>query len=89
MLNLVKRPFKSNGVFYPAGTVIQNPAGIHLYKTKLKDGKIIVVDEHNVDSVAHFFLHRHGLNIKEKLLTALKPAPKAPTPPSKPTTPQK
>lgn len=57
-LNVVKKPFKSGGKFYPAGSVITSPVGIKLYKTKVKDGVIIKVDEHNLESTLTYLKYR-------------------------------
>lgn len=67
LINVVKRPFKSNGVHYAAGTVITDPAAIRLFRTKVNEGKIVVVDEHNVDRVSEYLLHKQGVDAKERL----------------------
>ena len=69
-VKIVKRPFKSNGVFYAAGSVITDPAEIRLYKTKVKDGRIIDVYEQDVDDISEYFLSKMGVDIKESLLKA-------------------
>lgn len=68
MLSVVIRPFKSGGVFYPAGTIV-DPAGITLYKSKIGENKIKVVDEHNLDEVARFLELRHGQEDAHKVLS--------------------
>lgn len=69
LLNIVKRPFKSGGKFYPAGTIIESPAGIHLYKTKVKDGIIVKVDEHNLEYMSTYLKHRRGVEDAQEVLT--------------------
>ncbi|MNU34904.1 hypothetical protein D3C71_234910 [compost metagenome] len=63
-ISVVKRPFKTNGVFYAAGTVITDPAAIRLYRTKVAEGKIVEVDEHNIDRVSEYLLHKQGEEAK-------------------------
>lgn len=64
MLNIVRKPFKSNGTFYPAGTIIKDPAGISLLKTKIKDKWIVQVDEHGITSLDEFFIVKKGVSEK-------------------------
>lgn len=64
MISVVRRPFKTNGEFYAAGTVITDPAAIRLYKTKVAEGKIVEVDEHNIDRVSEYLLHKQGEEAK-------------------------
>ena len=61
-LYIVKRSFKSNGKVYLLGSVITDPSGIHLFKTKIKDGKLIEVTEQNVESIAAYVLTRTGVD---------------------------
>ncbi|MNB69312.1 hypothetical protein D3C75_158400 [compost metagenome] len=71
LINVVKRPFKSNGVHYAAGTVITDPAAIRLFRTKVNEGKIVEVDEHNIDRVSEYLLHKRGVDAKDRLDEAL------------------
>lgn len=64
LISVVKRPFKTNGVFYAAGTVITDLAAIRLYRTKVAEGKIVEVDEHNIDRVSEYLLHKQGEEAK-------------------------
>jgi hypothetical protein len=68
MISVVIRPFKSGGVFYPAGTIV-DPAGITLYKSKIGENKIKVVDEHNLEEVARFLQIRHKMDDAQEFLT--------------------
>ena len=72
MIYVVRRPFKAGGNFYPAGEIIDNPAGIRLFKIRLNDGHIIAVTEQTVDDWANYLQARYGVDVKEKLLNALK-----------------
>jgi hypothetical protein len=65
-ISVVKHPFKTNGVFYAAGTVITDLAAIRLYRTKVNEGKIVEVDEHNVDHVSEYLLHKQGEEAKAR-----------------------
>lgn len=71
LLNVVKRPFRSGGIFYPVGSVIKDPSGIYFFRTKVKNGIIVQVDEHNLDKVADYLLHRRGVDVKDKLTKRL------------------
>lgn len=66
MINIVKRPFKSNGFYFAAGSVITDPAAIRLFKTKVSEGKIVEVDEHNIDRISEYLLHKQGVEAKER-----------------------
>ena len=60
---VVKRPFKSIGKIYTAGTVIAEPAKIKRFNGKLAEGKIIKVDEQNIGSTAEYFKTKYGVDI--------------------------
>jgi hypothetical protein len=72
LVNVTKRPFTSNGVHYAAGTVITDPAAIRLFRSKVNDGKVIKVDEHNLDSTIAYFSVRVGVDVAESLTAAVK-----------------
>lgn len=61
---VVKRPFKNYGVVYTAGTVITEPAVIKRLKSKIAEGKIINVDEHDIESTRQYFKAKYGVDIK-------------------------
>lgn len=71
LLNVVKRPFKTRGEFYPVGSIINDPAGISLYKSKVRSGHIVLVDEHNLDDIAFHLLHKNGVDVKDEMVEAL------------------
>ena len=84
-VKVVRRPFKTRGKVYPAGTIIENPAGIPLYKSKVGEGKIVEVDEHNIERVATYLKYRRGVeNAYEILRAALDKAKAKPEPVTKP-----
>ena len=60
---VVKRPFKSLGKFYGVGSIIEDPTAIKRFKSKVAEGKIIVVTEDNLQSVAAYIKARSGVNI--------------------------
>jgi Asp-tRNA(Asn)/Glu-tRNA(Gln) amidotransferase A subunit family amidase len=75
MLSVVIRPFKAGGKFYSVGSLIEDPSSVRLYKSRIGEGKIAVVDEHNLDAVAHFLQYRSDVEKPlEKLTKALKEA---------------
>ena len=49
---VVKKPFKSMGKFYSVGSIIEDPTAIKRFKSKVNEGKIVVVTEGNLQSVA-------------------------------------
>jgi len=60
---VVKKPFKSLGKFYSVGSVIEDPTAIKRFKSKVNEGKIIVVTEDNLQSVAAYIKARSGVDI--------------------------
>lgn len=70
-INVVKRPFRSNGVFYAAGSIIKEPAVVRLFRSKVAEGKIVIVDEHNIDKISDYLLYKQGVDVKELLKGAL------------------
>jgi hypothetical protein len=64
---VVIRPFKSGGKFYPAGEII-DPAGFKLLRSRIGEGKLAVVDEHNFEQTARYLQIRHGIENAEDLL---------------------
>lgn len=71
MVSVVKRPFKSGGVFYAAGSIVE-PASIKLYKTKVKEGRIVEVDEHNLDTVLLDLTIKRGVKSIDAIVNAVK-----------------
>lgn len=69
-VKVVRRPFKTRGKVYPAGTIIEDPAGIPLYKSKVGEGKIVEVDEHNIERVATYLKYRRGVENAYEILRA-------------------
>ncbi len=60
---VVKKPFKSLGKFYSVGSVIEDPTAIKRFKSKVNEGKVIVVTEDNLQSVAAYIKARSGVDI--------------------------
>ena len=75
---VVKRPFKSLGKVYAAGSVIAEPAHIKRFDGKVAEGKIIVVTEHNYTTVAQYFKNKYGVDIPA--ITKDQPKPEEPKP---------
>ena len=84
LINIVKRPFTTNGEFYAVGTVIADPTAIRLYKSKVREGKIVEVNEHNLPKLTEWLESRTGIDFTESfeaaLEEALKPKDEVPTP---------
>lgn len=66
---LAVKNFKSCGVFYRAGQVITDPASIKMYKSKVQEGKILVLDRHSKDAVAKikFLEQKLGVSILKEV----------------------
>jgi len=60
---VVKKPFKSMGKFYSVGSIIEDPTAIKRFKSKVNEGKIVVVTEGNLQSVAAYIKARSGVDI--------------------------
>lgn len=60
---VVRRPFRNLGKILTAGTVISDPAVIKHFKSRLAEGKIIKVDEHNFKSCYDFFKQKFGVEL--------------------------
>ncbi|NLI59424.1 MAG: hypothetical protein GX387_13130 [Clostridium sp.] len=63
MMYVVKKPFKSMGKFYGVGSIIVDPTAIKRFKSKVNEGKVIVVTEDNLQSVAAYIKARSGVDI--------------------------
>lgn len=60
---VVRRPFKSIGKVYTAGSVITEPAEVKRFKGKVAEGKIIEVTEQTYDSVAKYFKEKYDIEL--------------------------
>lgn len=69
MLYAVKRPFKSLGKFYKAGSIITDPASIKYFRDKIDEGIVVLVTEQNHGAVGHYLEQRAGI---ENAATKLK-----------------
>ena len=63
MMYVVKKPFKSMGKFYGVGSIIVDPTAIKRFKSKVNEGKIIVVTEDNLQTVAAYIKARSKVDI--------------------------
>ena len=63
MMYVVKKPFKSMGKFYGIGSIIVDPTVIKRFKSKVNEGKIIVVTEDNLQTIAAYIKARSGVDI--------------------------
>ena len=60
---VVRRPFRNLGKVYTVGSTIEDPTVIKHFKSRLAEGKIIVVDEHNYAARAKYFNDRFGVTL--------------------------
>ncbi len=66
MMYVVKKPFKSMGKFYGVGSIIEDPTAIKRFKSKVNEGKVIVVSEDNLQTVAAYIKARSNVDILPK-----------------------
>ena len=66
MMYVVKKPFKSMGKFYGVGSIIEDPTAIKRFKSKVNEGKVIVVSEDNLQTVAAYIKARSNVDILQK-----------------------
>lgn len=82
MIYVVKRPFKSNGIFYDYGRVLsdEDAANIKLFRSKVGFGKLIAVTEQNAIEVKEYFKHKYGVdvNLETKKVPEATVTPEAP-----------
>ena len=60
---IVKRPFKNNGTVFTAGTVLTDPAVIKHLKSRIKEGKVLEVNEQQLLSYKTYFKDKYGVDI--------------------------
>jgi len=82
MIYVVKKPFKSNGIFYDYGRVLsdEDAANIKLFRSKVGFGKLIAVTEQNAAEVKDYFKHKYGVDVNletKKVPEATTEAPNA------------
>jgi len=68
MMYVVKKPFKSMGKFYGVGSIIEDPTAIKRFKSKVNEGKIIVVTKDNLQTVAAYIKARSNVDILPKFI---------------------
>lgn len=60
---VVRRPFRNLGKVFTVGSIIEDPTVIKHFKSRLAEGKIIVVDEHNYTARAKYFKDKFGVTL--------------------------
>ena len=60
---VVRRPFRNLGKVFTVGSTIEDPTVIKHFKSRLAEGKIIVVDEHNYAARAEYFKDKFGVTL--------------------------
>jgi len=66
MMYVVKKPFKSMGKFYGVGSIIEDPTAIKRFKSKINEGKVIVVSKDNLQTVAAYIKAKSNVDILPK-----------------------
>jgi hypothetical protein len=68
-LYVVRKSFKSAGIFYAIGSLIEDLSVVKLAKIKVNEGKIRPVpsDEEGREALCHFYLTKLGVNLAEIL----------------------
>lgn len=72
---MVRRPFKSRGVFYERCTIITNPSAVKLFQCKVNEKRIVEVNENNVDDTVQWLIPRVGKEMAEAFYKAFKELP--------------
>lgn len=70
MMYVVKKPFKSMGKFYGVGSIIEDPTAIKRLKSKVNEGKVIVVSDDNLQTIAAYIKARSNVDILPKFAKA-------------------
>ena len=63
MMYVVRRAFKSAGVCYKPGDVIEDITRVKHFKSKLGFNKIVIVTEQNFEAMANFFKVKFGVDL--------------------------
>ena len=63
MMYVVRRAFKSAGVCYKPGDVIDDITRVKRIKSKLGFNKIVIVTEQNFEAMAEFFKAKFGVDL--------------------------
>lgn len=63
------------GKFYGVGSIIEDPTAIKRFKSKINEGKVIVVSEDNLQSVAAYIKARSNVDILPKFAKPTKTKP--------------
>ena len=61
-LYIVKHTFKTGGNVFLMGSVISDPTEIRLFRSKVREGKIIEVKEQDLPHIAEYVESRTGVN---------------------------
>ena len=69
------------GKFYGVGSVIEDPTAIKRFKSKVNEGKIIVVSEDNLQTVAAYIKARSNVDILPRFTKSKDTEPELPKEP--------
>lgn len=75
MMYVVRRAFKSAGVCYNPGDVIEDITRVKHIKSKLGFNKIVIVTEQNFETMANFFKTKFGVDLPKLNNTGVRAAP--------------
>ena len=73
---VARKPFKTCGIFYALGSIITDPSAIKFFRTKLREGKIVEVDESNAERIAEYVNAKTNVNPIEDFKSAIEEANK-------------
>lgn len=66
MMYVVRRAFKSGGVRYNPGDIIEDIARVRRIKEKLSMRKIVIVTEQNFDEMNAYFTKKFGKTLRKE-----------------------
>ena len=69
------------GKFYGVGSIIEDPTAIKRFKSKINEGKVIVVSENNLQTVAAYIKARSNVDILPRFTKSKDTEPELPKEP--------
>lgn len=81
---IVRRAFRNNGTMLLPGSVVE-PGSIKRFKSRLRDNRIIEVEEQDLDKWRDFFMKRYGVAIADIEPPVESPVESPVEPPAEPT----
>ena len=84
MIYVTRRAFKSAGIYYAVGSVITDPTAVKMFKSKLKEKRILEVTDTNLAHFAEYLKVRMGVDFTPVWQAALEPVVEPVVEPAKP-----